>query len=136
MTDHCFSYGWEFTKQDIASLLTLSLIADGRLCILPHFLYSVFTCPSALSSGLVPRHFLTINCFQCIVKLHHGHSDCKRLDSFCFLAQPGILHIPLNICIFFEKPLHHFCQTSLGFCEKNEHVKIAFSSLLGPKAPK
>ena len=49
--------------------------------------------PSVLSSGVAPELW-AINYFQCIMELLHVLSVCKRLDFFCFLAEPGVLFVP------------------------------------------
>ena len=51
---------------------------------------------SALTCGVV-----TVNCFELIMKLLYVLFIYKRLDFFCFLAQPGVLHVrePVIYCL-------------------------------------
>ena len=49
---------------------------------------------SASSNVVAPEPFGSLNGFQCILKVLHDLSVRKRLNFFCFLPQPGNLHVP------------------------------------------
>ena len=103
----CFCDGWKFIKQSIALYLWQSVDSivisnDGRLSTLLKCSAHLFkiaslsvriVLPYALSKGVWHQNFWAINCFQCIMELLHILSVYKRLNFFCFLAQPGVLHV-------------------------------------------
>ena len=115
-----------------SQLIALSLIVDGRVSMLLMF--------SAQPSKIISlsdrrqwggsRTLWAINRFQCIMERHHVLSVCKRLDCFCSLAQPVVLHVPKPVldcltnidvpCTGVDFPqqaslfLHHLHQSSLG----------------------
>ena len=63
----------------------------------PPFQDSLFICEKCASicteQCCCSRALWTINGFKCIMKFLHALSVRKRLNLFCFLPQPGILHI-------------------------------------------
>ena len=88
-----------------------------------------------------------INDFQCIKKFLHVLSVRKRLNFFCFLPQPGILHVPnlgldclinrllswilglVQSVFFFKKPLN----LVIILIKPVKPVFYAFNVLLLPK---
>ena len=62
-----------------------------------------------------------INRFQCIVKVLHVISVCKRLDFFCFLAQPGVLPFPKPV-------LDCLTNVAVGRLLQQFRAKIGISS--------
>ena len=91
-------------------LIALSLTDDGRLSTLLKCSAHLFkiaslsvrsVLPSALRSGVAPEIFGPSIVFRASWNFYISFRSAKNLNFFCFLAQPGVLHVtePVLDCL-------------------------------------